>query len=245
MFCFLFLVKYGKTARNLTRVKGQPDVWKLKRLISSSGYIAKDFFWGAVRTGLGIPMGTEDPNMADTLLITGVIDGPLLNNPRGVELYVGNDIPDLSIYGLGNANNGGGTDGQEFTFPAVSVTAGTYIYVGVESTEWTNYLGFAPDYTSPAMSINGDDAIELFENGAVIDVYGDINTDGTGQTWEYTDGWAYRTSGTPALTVFAASDWEYSGKNALDGSKFHCRKKVTRYTKSFFFFNSNNKCWRF
>ncbi len=174
---------------------------------------------------MNIPMGTEDPNAADTLLITGIIDGPLGGNPQGVELYVGNDIPDLSIYGLGSANNGGGTDSKEFTFPAVSVTAGTYIYVGVESTEWTNYLGFAPDYTSAAMLINGDDAIELFENGAVIDVYGDIDTDGTGQAWEYTDGWAYRTSGTPALTVFAASDWEYSGPNALDGSKFHCRKK--------------------
>ena len=32
---------------------------------------------------------------------------------RAVELYVINDIPDLSKYGVGVANNGGGTDGIE------------------------------------------------------------------------------------------------------------------------------------
>ena len=55
-----------------------------------------------------------------------------------------------------------------------------------------NYFGFAPDYTDGAANINGDDAIELFKNAAVIDVFGDINVDGTGQPWEYKDGWAYR-----------------------------------------------------
>ena len=38
-----------------------------------------------------------------------------------------------------------------------------------------DFFGFAPDYTSNAASINGDDAIELFENGVVVDVFGDIN----------------------------------------------------------------------
>ena len=71
-----------------------------------------------------IPMG---PAMAQ-LIITGVIDGPLTGGlPKAVELYVIADIPDLSIYGLGSANNGGGTDGQEFTFPAVAATEGDFI----------------------------------------------------------------------------------------------------------------------
>ena len=55
---------------------------------------------------------------ASDITITGVIDGPLSGGtPKAVELFVINDIPDLSVCGLGSANNGGGTDNQEFTFP--------------------------------------------------------------------------------------------------------------------------------
>lgn len=128
-----------------------------------------------------------------SLMITGVIDGPLTGGvPKAIQLIATEDIADLSIYGLGSANNGGGTDGEEFTFPAVAVTKGTVLYVASEAPEFTNFFGFAPDYVDSVSSINGDDAIELFENGTVVDVFGEIDTDGTGQPWEYLDGWASR-----------------------------------------------------
>lgn len=153
------------------------------------------------------------------LTLTAAFDGPLSGGiPKGIEIYVSEDISDLSIYGVGSANNGGGTDGQEFTFPAVSATAGTYIYVASESTAFTSYFGFAPDYTSSSMGINGDDAIELFQNGTVIDVFGDIDVDGSGTPWEYLDGWAYRISETgPDGSIFTLGNWTFSGANALDG----------------------------
>ena len=48
-----------------------------------------------------------------SLVITGVYDGPLTGGvPKGIELYVTADIADLSVYGVGAANNGGGTDGE-------------------------------------------------------------------------------------------------------------------------------------
>lgn len=155
----------------------------------------------------------------DTLVISAAYDGPLSGGtPKGVELFAMYDIPDLSIYGIGSANNGGGTDGEEFSFPAVAVTAGTHIYVASEAPQFTSFFGFAPDYTTTAMSINGDDAIELFKNGQVVDVFGDINTDGTGEAWEYLDGWAYRVDGTGADgTNFNINNWTFSGPNALDG----------------------------
>ena len=69
-----------------------------------------------------------------------------------------------------------------------------------------------------AANINGDDAIELFENGNVIDTFGDINTDGTGEPWEYLDGWVSRISQTgPDGVIFVFDSWTYSGINALDG----------------------------
>ena len=69
-----------------------------------------------------------------------------------------------------------------------------------------------------AASINGDDAIELFFNGAVVDLFGDIDTDGTGQPWEYLDGWAARNAAVTAPSAtFTLAEWTFSGRNALDG----------------------------
>jgi predicted extracellular nuclease len=164
-------------------------------------------------------LGAAMPALASDLVITGVVDGPLSGGvPKAIELCVLSDIADLSDYGVGSANNGGGSDGEEFTFPAIAVSAGTFLYVASEATGFSTFFGFAPGFVSNAASINGDDAIELFQSGAVVDIYGDINVDGTGQPWEYMDGWAYRDDGTgPDGTVFVPANWAYSGPNALDG----------------------------
>ena len=127
------------------------------------------------------------------LIITGVIDGPLTGGlPKAVEFYATEDIADLSIYGFGSANNGGGTDGEEFTFSG-SASKGDFIWVATESAGFSSFFGFDPTFVeSNAPNINGDDAIELFKNGSVIDILGDINVDGTGTAWDHLDGWAYR-----------------------------------------------------
>lgn len=154
------------------------------------------------------------------LVISGVYDMPLTGGtPKGVELYVIEDIADLSVYGVSSANNGSGATGTpEFTFPSVSAAAGSYIYVSSSAAEFQTYFGFLPDHTSVALSINGDDAIELFFNGTVVDVFGDVNVDGTGQSWEYLDGWAYRNAGEVSNGgTFDALNWTFSGTNAVDG----------------------------
>ncbi len=153
------------------------------------------------------------------LIITGVVDGPLTGGiPKAVEFYALTDIPDLSAYGFGSANNGGGSDGQEFTFPATSIAAGTHIWVATEATAFQAFFGFPPTFVNAnAPSINGDDAIELFCNGMVIDIFGDINLSGSGQPWDYLDGWAYRFNNTgPDASFFQLSNWSFSGINALD-----------------------------
>ncbi|MDG1427707.1 MAG: DNRLRE domain-containing protein [Crocinitomicaceae bacterium] len=153
------------------------------------------------------------------IMISGLYDGPLPGgHPKGIELLVTSAISDLSNFGVGSANNGGGTDGEEFTFPAAAASAGTYIYVTSDSAGFNNFFGFNADYVSNSMLINGDDAVELFQGGAVIDVFGDINTDGTGQPWEYLDGWAYRNNlQTPNGGTFTSTNWIYSGINVFDG----------------------------
>lgn len=157
---------------------------------------------------------------ASDVVITGVVDGPLTGGiPKAIEFCTLNAVPDLSIYGYGSANNGGGSDGEEYTFPAVALPAGTFFYGATESTAFQAFFGFYPDFTDTfAASINGDDAIELFMNGVVVDVFGDINMDGTGTAWDYLDGWVYRAGGTgPDGSTFVLGNWIYSGINALDG----------------------------
>ena len=155
----------------------------------------------------------------NNLVISAVFDGPLSGGtPKGIELYAIKDISDLSLYGVGSANNGGGSDGQEFTFPAVSANAGDYIYLSSDSATFNQWFGFNAAYITSAVNINGDDAMELFYQSNVIDVFGDINVDGNGEPWEYMDGWAYRNSSTgPDGSVFSLSSWSFSGPNALDG----------------------------
>lgn len=176
------------------------------------GFIMRYFLSGLFVVSLSVHANAD-------LLLTGVYDGPLTGGlPKGVELFVTMDIPDLSVYGIGSANNGGGSDGEEFTFPATGASAGDFIYVASEATEFQNFFGFAPGHTSSAANINGDDAIELFKNGSVVDIFGDINTDGTGQSWDYVDGWAYRNNTTgPDGTTFLSGNWTYSGPDALAG----------------------------
>ena len=157
----------------------------------------------------------------NSMVITGAYDGPLSGGtPKGIELYVLQDISDLSLYGISSITNGQGSSSGnvEYNFPADAVTAGTYIYLATESSQFTTFFGIAPTYTNGVVSINGDDSIELYENGQIIDTFGDVNTDGSGEAWDYLDGWAYRNSNTgPEGTTFTPTNWSYSGANAFDG----------------------------
>ena len=177
------------------------------------------------------------------LIITGVLDGPLTGGtPKAIELYALEDISDLSIYGVGSANNGGGTDGEEFTFPAISAQAGDFIYVASEKTNFTTFLGFPPNFTGSVAFINGDDAVELFKDGVVIDVYGDPNVNGDFEAWDYSDGWGYRNNNTAAATMFDSNNWSYSGRDSLDGDTLECHSQTSFSCPQLFKHRSRRLC---
>jgi hypothetical protein len=159
--------------------------------------------------------------LSNALIITAVYDGPVSGAPKGVELYALDNIADLSQFGIGSANNGGGSSGVEYTFPADALAAGTFIFVSSDATSAQTYFeSTAVNYDAgSSMSINGDDAIELFEQGQIIDTFGDINTDGSGEPWEYADGWAARKCSTgPDGATFVLGNWTFSGIDAFDGT---------------------------
>lgn len=189
---------------------------------------------GAVAAmGLGATSASAD------LIVTGVIDGGLAGGePKVVELYATTAIPDLSLYGVGAANNGGGTDGVELVLSG-SANAGDFIYIveddnqGALGVGFASYFGFTPALifdgsfaNGGAASINGDDAVELFFDATglftggetVIDVFGEITHAGVG-AWNYLDGWAYRNDNTgPDGSTFVIGNWTFSGINVTDST---------------------------
>ena len=133
---------------------------------------------------------------------------------KATHLVATNNISDLSIYGLGTASNGGGSDSIELTLPAISVNAGDDILLARDTNAIHLYFGSCFNSfeviipvvtTGVAVSQNGNDAIELFKNGVVIETFGDINVDGTGTAWEYADSWAYKDA-TGSVT-FSGGNW--------------------------------------
>lgn len=175
-------------------------------------------YWGLTNE-ITINIIDNDTPLTENLIITGVWDAqPGFSGTKGAEFYAVNDIPDLSVFGVGVVNNGNGTDGVEYTFPQQSLAAGSFIYLVEDSTEFADYFGQSTSFVFPSINVNGDDAIELFENAQPLDVFGDTDMDGTGTTWEYLDGWAYRNSGTgPDGSTFLVGNWIYGGIDALDG----------------------------
>jgi len=142
------------------------------------------------------------------LILSGVIDGDLSGgNPKAIVVTAEADIADLSVYGVGSANNGGGTDGEEFTLSGSASAGDIIIIAGNADSEafFADCFTHLTVFNDGAANINGDDAVELFQNGAVIDTFGVIDVDGTGQTWEYSDGYAARNAG--AAGPFVEGDW--------------------------------------
>lgn len=163
---------------------------------------------------------------SSSLLLTGVFDGTLTGGtPKGVELFAIDNIEDLGFYGIGSANNGGGSDGVEITLSG-SVSKGEFLYVATEEDNFNTWFGFNPDLTDDmAVAINGDDAIELFfdstkaftGNEFVVDIFGEIDGDAT--SWSYSNGWAYRNSFTgPDGNAFVEGNWTFSGNDAYNGA---------------------------
>ena len=164
------------------------------------------------------------------LSLQGIIDFTVPaggSSGKAIHLRANDNISDLSVYGIGVANNGGGTDSVEYVFPSISVSAGEEILLARDTAEMALYFDSCySDFhriiqATSDISQNGDDAIELFHNGTVVETFGDINVDGTGEPWEYMDSWAYKlgpTTGSPGPTSFSGFDWSFGVVNCTDGS---------------------------
>lgn len=178
------------------------------------------------------------PPASPDVLITEIVDGTLeFGHPKWVEISnCGTTAVDLSFYSIGNLNNGGTTIGGGASTPLSGMLAAgdQYIYdyedefgTGNDTPRFFDVYGFQPDQFAGGGFINGDDVIALFDGvavndgmggftGTVLDVYGEIGQDGTGQDWEYTDSYAYRLPGAAQSATFNVADWFPAGVDALE-----------------------------
>ena len=157
-------------------------------------------------------------SLSNALSLKGIIDFTVPsggNDGKAIHLVANSDITDLSVFGVGVVSNGGGSGGIDQDFPVMSISAGDDVLLARSSDALSLYFEscFAEFehvlQAGSSISQNGDDAIELFEQGVVIQTFGDVDLDGTGEEWEYMDSWAYMVGNT----------WTYGGVNCTDGSQ--------------------------
>lgn len=153
------------------------------------------------------------------LVITGVFDNTRNSSVKGIEFYVLDDIPDLSLYGIYLDNHTGylgSTSAPIYTFPNDTVTAGTHIYLSTDSVEFYNLFGITHPVSQVVDSLihlDGNNGISLvFDTSKVVDLYGVNNNMVTANdfsiAWSYQDGWTYRTSSTaPNNGTFDVTNW--------------------------------------
>ena len=165
-----------------------------------------------------IIVGETEAGSDNALTLQGILDLDVPSagsDGKAIHLVAIADIADLSEFGIGVANNGGGTDGMEEVFPVMSVSAGDNILLARSASAMESY--FSDCYSNfehvlvagSSISQNGDDAIELYEGETVIETFGDVNVSGSGESWEYTDSWAYK----------VGDSWSYGGVNCSDDSQ--------------------------
>ena len=200
-------------------VDGTGEAWEYS---GSWAYkIGREWTTGGVDCTVGGTLNSNSPCpyplCKEALELKGVLallwDGSGTNGGKAVHFRANKDIEDLSVYGVGITNNGGGTDGVEYNFPQMSVEEGDDILLAREPGTIAAYFGDCTDefehvFQSDSMNQNGDDGVELFNGETVIETYGDADVDGTGEVWEYSGSWAYKSNG----------DWMTGGIDCADGS---------------------------
>ena len=165
------------------------------------------------KTGGSVPtssVSTPEP----VLLISEVSDPQDNSSARFVELYnagIYNIDFSKDIYYLVKQTNGGSYSNDLLLG---SVLTGSPFVVSYSLSSFESAYGISSDQNSGAVvNGNGDDAYFLYyngdeTNGTLKDIYGVVDEDGSGKTWEYTDSKAVRISSvsTPA-TTWNASEW--------------------------------------
>ena len=129
------------------------------------------------------------------------------------------------VWYLSKQTNGGAWSDVQLDVSKSIAAADAYV-VAYSSTTFPLVYDYPADqYQGTVVNINGNDAVFLYKGGdhstgALVDIYGEIDTDGTGQEWEYTESVVFRRrSVTEPSSTWDASEWLiYSDHGAHSGT---------------------------
>jgi hypothetical protein len=165
------------------------------------------------------------------LIISEVVDATLAGgNPKFVEI-TNTGATDFTFAGGGiiSQSNASTDLNIDVDLTGVTILAGqSYV---IQSTSnggqavFESTYGFAADLYTAAFFPNGDDRYILADadDGAgvgtnLVDIYGEIDVDGTGEAWEFTDGYSFRNASVLSGNggTFAIGEWTVGGVNSLE-----------------------------
>ena len=154
------------------------------------------------------------------LSMQGILDFSLPSKYfRGFHLKATADIADLSIYSMETYSSGDRLTPSAVYTLSGSASAGDDILFWFSNAEnaaniymnASNIFDVVVDESANNWNgYNGDDPLTLSMNGTVVETYGELGVDGTGEAWEYTDTWAYKVDGA----------WTHADVNCTDGSYY-------------------------
>ncbi|RYM34626.1 T9SS type A sorting domain-containing protein [Brumimicrobium glaciale] len=161
--------------------------------------------------------------MGQTPIITMILDGDCTGGtPKVLEIYAQGTV-DFSNYTLEKQGNGNPW-ADAFDLTPLGTITDDFVYLYATNTTATNFSTEFPNVTNSyevtgsAMNFNGDDGVRIIETTTsnVIDTYGVELIDGTGEIWEYKDGYAKRMDYTGPDGVFVPGNWTFAN-GGVDG----------------------------
>ena len=154
-----------------------------------------------------------------------------------VEIYNGGNSAidfDTEIWYLSRQSNGGGTWG-DLQLTGTLGPNETYV-ISNDNTVFFNNYGFNADVNSGTVNGNGNDGYFLYSGGnhntgVIIDAYGVVDQDGSGQDWEYTNSKAVRKySDTIPSQTWQSSQWVINSSANHDDMTPNWHRKTTVWT---------------
>ncbi len=170
------------------------------------------------------PLG---PGFPGGLIISEVVDGASSDgNPKFVEITNTAASPfTFAAGGLIVQTNNNTDRNVDIDLSGVTIEAGESYVIASSSNGgqavFESVYGFSADLYADEIIGDGNDRYAITDGAAILDLYGVLDTNGTGAPWEYADGFALRRSAaiTPAGEGFVSGEWVFSGVDALEGGE--------------------------
>ena len=159
-----------------------------------------------------------------SLIITEIADPSDYEDARYIEIKnVSKNTIDLDTktYYLSKQNNGASNDWEEFKLTG-SLCPGCVRTYAKSNSGFNSSYGFDSDFENGSIDGDGNDCYVIYADGdhntgSIVDVYGEVNIDGTNKSWDYENQRAVRNSNkTYGVSSWQSSDWNLSSATTSD-----------------------------